>query len=150
MPKSISQLYIHLIFSTKGRHPFLDDSIRSRVFAYMATVLRDMDSPFLRVGGVEDHVHIVMDIGKKHAPVAFVEKVKKESSKFIKTRGPEYQGFYWQRGYGMFSVSPPHLDKVIGYVENQKEHHRHKTFQEEYREFLNRYGVSYDERHIWD
>jgi len=89
-------------------------------------------------------------MGKMHAPVEFVQQVKRESSKFVKTLGPEYRGFFWQRGYGMFSVSPTHLVDAEEYVRNQEEHHRKKTFQEEFREFLKRYGIEYDEQYVWD
>ena len=150
MPQSFTKLYAHLIFSTKHRKPFLDDEIRPRVHAYLATIIRSIDSPYVVVGGVADHVHILFDIGKKHAPVEFVEKVKRESSKFVKTLGPEYANFYWQRGYGMFSVSPTLLPDAEQYVRNQEKHHRKKTFQEEFREFLERYGIEYDERYAWD
>ena len=150
MPQSLTQLYAHLIFSTKNHAPFLNPSIRPRVHAYLATLLRDYDSPHVVVGGVDDHVHILFDQGKMRSPVEFVEHVKKESSKWIKTLGDEFKQFYWQRGYGMFSVSPPHREKVEAYVQNQEEHHRSKSFQEEYREFLERYGIEYDERYVWD
>jgi REP element-mobilizing transposase RayT len=143
-------LYAHLIFSTKNRKAFLDDDIRPRVHAYLATIIRNMDSPYVVVGGVADHVHILFDMGKMHAPVDFVERVKRESSKFVKTLGPRYTKFYWQRGYGMFSVSPTHLADVEKYVREQEVHHRKKTFQEEFREFLARYGIEYDERYVWD
>ena len=109
MPQSLTRLYAHLVFSTKNRRPFLDDQIRPRVHGYLATVIRSIDSPFVVVGGVIDHVHILFDLGKMHAPVEFVEQVKRESSKFVKTLGPQYSDFYWQRGYGMFSVSPTQL-----------------------------------------
>lgn len=98
MPQSLTKLYAHLIFSTKNRVPVLDIAIRPRVHAYLATLVREMDSPWVVVGGVADHVHILFDMGKMRAPVEFVEVAKRESSKFIKTLGPQYQNFYWQRG----------------------------------------------------
>jgi len=150
MPQSLTKMYAHLVFSTKNRRPFLDDEIQPRVHAYLATVIRSLDSPFVVVGGVADHVHILFDLGKMHAPVEFVEQVKRESSKFVKTLGRTYGDFYWQRGYGMFSVSPTHLPDAEEYVRNQEEHHRKKTYQEEFREFLKRYGIEYDERYVWD
>ena len=150
MPQSHTQLYAHLIFSTKDRHPFLDISVRERVHAYLATLVRDMDSPYVIAGGVADHVHLLFDMGKRHTPVEFAEKVKKDSSKFVKTLGEAYQKFYWQRGYGVFSVSPTHRDAVEHYVRNQEAHHRVQSFQEEYRGFLQRYGIPYDERYLWD
>ena len=150
MPQSFTKLYVHLIFSTKNRAPLLDEAIRAKVFAYLATVVRSYGGSYVVVGGMTDHVHLLFDVGKKHSPLQFVEQVKRESSKFIKTLGPEYSEFYWQRGYGMFSVSPTHLTAAERYVKNQEEHHRMKTFQEEYREFLERYGIEYDERYVWD
>ena len=150
MPQSLSQLYAHLIFSTKDRRPFLKDDIRQRVHGYLATSLRDMGSPFVVVGGVEDHVHILFDMGRIHAAKDFVELIKRESSKFIKTLRPNLDKFYWQRGYGIFSVSPTHREQVTQYIASQEEHHRTKTFQEEYRGFLNRYDIKFDEQYVWD
>ena len=150
MPQSLTKLYAHLIFSTKNRLPLLDDAIRPRVHAYLATTIRNLESPWVVVGGVADHVHILFDMGKMHAPVEFVEHAKRESSKFVKTLGAEYHDFYWQRGYGMFSVGPAHRDEAEAYVRNQQEHHRAKSFQEEFRMFLEHYGVSYDEQYVWD
>ena len=112
--------------------------------------MRNLDSNYVVAGGVADHVHILFEMGKMRAPVEIVEQVKRESSKFIKTLGPQYSGFYWQRGYAMFSVSPTHCDNAEKYVRNQEGHHRRKSFQEELREFLNRYNIPYDERYLWD
>ena len=89
-------------------------------------------------------------MGKMVEPVKFVEQTKRESSKFVKTFGPEYRDFYWQRGYGMFSVSPKDRDEAERYVRNQEEHHRKHTFQDEYRAILTRYGIAFDEQYVWD
>jgi len=89
-------------------------------------------------------------MGKMHAPVKFVEQVKRESSKFVKTLGTKYEKFYWQRGYGMFSVGPAHRNEAEAYVRGQEEHHRTKTFQEEFRTILEQYGIAYDEQYVWD
>jgi len=150
VPQSLTKLYAHLIFGTKNRQPFLDDEIRERVLAYLATVIRDLGSPYVVVGGVADHVHILFDIGKMRAPAKFVEQAKRESSKFIKTLGTAYKDFYWQRGYGMFSVGPTRREDVEKYVRNQEEHHQKMTFQEEFLMFLKRYEVEYDEQYVWD
>ena len=146
----LTKLYAHLIFSTKNRSPFLDSGIRGRVHAYLATVFRDMGAPFVVVGGVDDHVHILFDMGKMHPPARFVEQSKRESSKFVKTLGVQYKKFYWQRGNGMFSVGPTRRAEVEKYVRNQEEHHRTITFQEEFLMFLKRYEVTYDEAYVWD
>jgi REP element-mobilizing transposase RayT len=150
MPQSFSQIYIHIIFSTKGRCRFLDDAIRSRVHAYLATMIRNLGCPHVVVGGPDDHVHILADIGKKVLPVELVGKVKQESSKFIKTLDNKYAKFYWQNGYGMFSVGPTHVEDVEKYVERQVEHHHKQTFQEEFLAFLDRYKIPYDKRYVWD
>ena len=150
MPQSLSQLYAHLIFSTKDRFPFLKDDIRERVHGYLATVLRDMGSPFVVVGGVDDHIHILFDMGRIHPAKDFVEQVKRESSKFVKTLRPNLDKFYWQSGYDIFSVSPTHRESVVLYINNQEEHHLKTSFQVEYRDFLNRYGIEFDEQYVWD
>ena len=116
MPQSLTRLYAHVVFSTKNRTPFLDEAIRARIHGYLATVIRDLDSPWVVVGGAADHVHVLFDMGKMVAPVKFVEQVKRESSKFVKTLGAQYVEFYWQRGYGMFSVSPKDRDGAESYV----------------------------------
>jgi REP element-mobilizing transposase RayT len=150
MPQSLTKLYAHLIFSTKDRYPFLDNEIKPRVHAYIATVVRDLDSPWVVVGGVADHTHILFDMGKTRPPVEFVEVLKRESSKFVKTLGPRYKDFYWQRGYGMFSVSPINLIEVEAYVRDQEEHHRTRSYQDEFRAYLVRYEIDFDERYVWD
>ena len=106
--------------------------------------------PLRRGWCVADHVHILFDMGKMCSPKEFVERLKRESSKFVKTLGRKYANFYWQRGCGMFSVSPTLLPDAEAYVRKQEEHHRTKTFQDELREFLNRYGIDFDERYVWD
>lgn len=150
MPQSLSKLYAHLVFSTKNRQPWLDDAVRSRVHAYMATTLRDLECPWVVVGGMPDHVHLLFDMGKKNAPVKLVEHVKRESSKFVKTLGHDYREFYWQRGYGMFSVSPTLLPEAESYVRHQAQHHQTRSFKDEFRALLNRYDIEYDERYVWD
>jgi len=150
MPQSFCQIYIHAIFSTKSWKRWLDDDIRPRVHAYLATLARDCGCPYVTVGGPDDHVHVLADIGKRTLPVELIGKVKQESSKFVKTLGKQYAGFYWQSGYGMFSVGPTRVEEVKTYIEHQVEHHRTQTFQEEFRALLDRYGIAYDERYVWD
>ncbi len=149
MPQSFCQIYVHIIFSTKNHQRWLSDAIRSRVHAYIATLSRDCGCPYVHVGGVEDHVHMLVDIGKKVAPVSMIGKVKQESSKLVKTLGSGYRDFYWQNGYGAFSVSPSRVREVEAYITRQEEHHRKRTFQEELRAFLEEYGIEYDERYVW-
>lgn len=150
MAQSLIKMYAHLVFSTRNRVPSLSQEIRPRVHGYLAQVVRGMESPYVVVGGVADHVHILFDIGKAYPPVKFVEHVKRESSKFIKTLGPRFKLFYWQRGYGMFSVSPTHLEDVENYIRGQEEHHHQKTFKEELRDLLRKNELEFDERYVWD
>jgi putative transposase len=150
MPQSLSKVIIHIIFSTKDREAWLDRDVRPRMHAYVATICRDLNGEALRVGGVADHLHIVTTLPRTLSQSAMVETVKKTSSKWIKKLDSKYRQFYWQRGYGAFSVSPSQLHAVLEYVDNQEEHHRTRSFQEEYRDFLRKYGVEFDERYVWD
>ncbi|OYP34963.1 IS200/IS605 family transposase [Rhodopirellula sp. MGV] len=150
MPQSLTGLYAHLVFSTKNRKPWLDDLIRTKVHGYLAETVRNLSSNWVVVGGVADHVHLLFDLGKFVAPVKFVEQIKRESSKFVKTLGRQYSKFYWQRGYGMFSVSPRDLRVAEQYVRTQEEHHRKTTFQDEYRAMLAKYNIQFNELYVWD
>ena len=146
----LSKVVIHVIFSTKGRFPWLDVDVRSRMHGYLATVCREAGAEVFRIGGVADHVHLIVTLPRTVSQAEMVEGLKKKSSKWIKELAPEYRKFYWQRGYGAFSVSPSQLNVALEYVEKQEQHHRSRTFQDEYREFLQKHGVEYDESYVWD
>jgi REP element-mobilizing transposase RayT len=150
MPQSLSKLIVHSIFSTKNREPWLDANVRPRMHAYLATICRELGADFVYVDGVSDHVHIVTSLPRTLSQAQLIEQIKKTSSKWIKTVDAQYWGFSWQRGYGAFSVSPSQLDAVLQYIDGQKEHHRVRTFQEEYRELLRKHGVDFEERYVWD
>lgn len=151
MPQSIAQNLLHLIFSTKHRHPFLkNDATRTELHKYAAGILRNWDSPAIEINSVEDHIHILFALSKNHALAKIVEELKKSSSSWIKTKVDGCAQFYWQAGYGAFSVSQSRVESVRQYIRNQAEHHRKKTFQEEYRQFLRRHGIEIDERRVWD
>jgi REP element-mobilizing transposase RayT len=150
MPQSLSQLYVHLVFSTKHREPLLLPPVRERLHAYLATVLNNQDSPALKVGGTSDHVHALLRLSKNWSLAKIVEEIKTSSSKWLKTQGRALANFHWQSGYGGFSVGPAELEQVVDYVTRQEEHHRVMSFQEEYRKFLKSYGIEYDEDYVWD
>jgi REP element-mobilizing transposase RayT len=150
MPQSLARLHVHLIFSTKHRQRLVTDPVRDSLHAYMATVLRNLDCAPVLINSVEDHVHILFDLARTVSVSQAVEQVKKSSSKWIKTQGAEFAGFAWQAGYGAFAVSEPNVPAVRDYIARQQEHHRRKSFQEEYRAFLERHGVAFDERYVWD
>ena len=150
MPQSLSKVVIHIIFSTKNREPWLDSAIRPRMHSYLATICRDLGGEALRVGGVGDHVHIVTTLPRTLSQAALIEQIKKPSSKWIKALETRYRGFFWQRGYGVFSVSQNQLEALLQYVQRQEEHHHTRTFQEEYRELLRRHNIEFDEQYMWD
>src|SRR5213595_2685747 len=131
MPQSLSKVILHVIFSTKNREPWLESNVRPRMHAYLATICRDLGAELARVGGVVDHVHIVTTLSRTVSQAQLIEQIKKASSKWIKALDPRYRGFFWQRGYSAFSVSPSELEAVLEYVHMQQEHHRTRTFQEE-------------------
>ena len=150
MPQSLSQVILHIVFSTKDRRPWIDPPIRPRLHAYLATVCRDCDCEAYRVGGAGDHVHIAARLGRTITQSELLEKIKKTSSAWVKAQGPDYHSFFWQAGYGAFSVGFSQLDDLVRYIENQEAHHQKKTFEEEYRELLRKYNVAFDERYVWD
>jgi len=150
MPQSLARLHVHLIFSTKDREPLLDDTVRDSLHRYMASVLKNLGCPAVLINSVADHVHILFELGRTVAVSTAVEEVKKTSSKWLKTQGDGFAGFAWQAGYGAFAVSESNIQAVREYVASQQEHHRKKSFQEEYRAFLERNRVVFDERYVWD
>jgi len=150
MPQSLSKVILHIIFSTKDREPWLDSHMRPRMHAYVATICRDLGAELVHVGGVSDHVHVITTLPRTLSQAQFIEQIKKTSSKWIKALDARYRGFFWQRGYGAFSVSPSQVETVLQYVEAQPKHHGTRTFQEEYRELLRRHRVDFDERYVWD
>lgn len=151
MSQSLSQLYVHVIFSTKHRTmAFPDRAFRVRVHAYLANACRNHKCAALAVGGVEDHVHILCRLHSTVAAATLVRELKRESSKWIKAQQAHLKRFCWQGGYGAFSISPGHVQALIAYIERQEEHHRRVTFQDEFRRIGKKYGVQIDERYVWD
>ena len=150
MPQSLSSILIHLIFSTKNREPFLRPEIDTELYPYLASIFKAMKSPALVINGTSDHLHTLCSLSRVVTIADLVEEVKTESSKWIKTKGSEFQNFHWQSGYGAFSVSQSQVASVKRYIGGQKEHHRRVSFQDEYRKFLKAYEVEYDERYVWD
>jgi putative transposase len=148
MPQSLADLVVHLVFSTKNRVPFVREDQLPKLFTYLGGSLRDLDSDSLCIGGRPDHVHILFRLSRNHPISKIVEELKKQSSKWAKSAiRPE---FYWQAGYGAFSVSSSNISAVKEYIQNQEEHHRKRTFQDEYRLLLEKHGLGWDERYVWD
>lgn len=151
MPQSLSQVLIHLVFSTKHRQPFISERIESELYAYIAKILYDeCYCPALIIGGDKDHLHILYAQSRIWSVAKVVELIKKRSSKWIKTKGSEFENFQWQTGYGAFSVSRSGSEIVKKYISNQKEHHQNRSFQDEFRAFLKKHEIEYDENYVWD
>ena len=151
MSQSLVQIYVHLVFATFERTPYLkDQELRERLHAYLAGICEGQDSPALKVGGVEDHVHIFFRLGKQSEIADLVRELKRESSKWIKVHSDKLQNFHWQGGYGAFSISPSHVEGLTRYIENQVEHHKKESFQDEFRRLCKKYGVELDERYAWE
>ena len=150
MSQSLVKNLIHLVYSTKHRQPWIPKDHRDGLFAYQAGIFKEWDSPALVIGGVEDHVHALFALSKNHPLKKIVEEVKKGSSKWMKIDGPKNPDFHWQAGYAAFSVSHSNVGEVKRYIENQEEHHRKMTFQDELRALFRRHGIEFDERYVWD
>ncbi len=149
MANTFTALFYHIVFSTKNRVEYIKPEIEARVWAYIGGIARKHGLTALQVGGMRDHVHVLVLAGPTFAPSEIAKSLKGDSSKWIHEEFPLLRGFAWQDGYGAFTVSKSNVETVIDYIRNQHEHHRKKTFQEEYLEFLNRHEIEYDERYVW-
>ncbi|MCC5849146.1 MAG: IS200/IS605 family transposase [Verrucomicrobia bacterium] len=151
MPQSLDCIYLHLVFSTLNREPWFTGVHLSEMHAYLSGVSRELGAPTLRVGGVADHVHLLARFPRTITVAKWVEGLKSNSSKWFKksSETQDHAGFAWQQGYGVFSVSPSHVDSLVNYIKGQAEHHKKETFQDEYRRLLRKYGMTVDERYMW-
>jgi REP element-mobilizing transposase RayT len=150
MPQSLAKVYLHITFGTKYRQPIIKPDVEKEFYKYLASICRANDSPSIAINGVSDHIHILCVLSRKITISKLVEELKKSSSKWIKTKGSNYKNFYWQNGYGVFSVSQSGVNAVNEYIQNQKEHHKKKSFQEEYLDALKKSEVEFDEKYLWD
>ncbi len=151
MAQSLTRLWLHIVFSTKERRPFLRDrGVRLDMHAYLAELCRRLDCLPDRIGGTKDHVHILC-LQSTTRPIAeLVQKVKARSSKWIKSQGASLDSFQWQSGYGAFSVSHSRRQQVSDYIREQERHHSRLSFRDEFRMLLERNGLEFDENYLWD
>ena len=151
MPQSLARVVLHVVFSTKNRVPFLKDpELRARLHAYTAGVLQNIGCEPILINGAEDHVHILCNLSRTVTIAALVEEAKKSSSKWMKEQGPAYRDFFWQGGYGSFSVSQSNVEQFRAYIATQEEHHRGVSYQDEFRALCRKHGVETFERYVWD
>ena len=150
MAQSLSNVLLHIVFSTKHRRPWIDAAIEQELFKYLATVCKTLACPSHAIGGADDHIHIACSLSRTVTMSKLVQELKQDSSKWIKTKGERLADFSWQNGYGAFSVGQSQLDDLRGYIATQREHHRRVTYQDEFRRICEKYGVAIDERYVWD
>ncbi len=148
MPQSYGHSYIHIIFSTKRRESILTPGLHTEFTRYIMPILQDCKVQFIAEGGMPDHVHLLIDLGRESSLANVLREIKSKSSGWLKSKLGKQ--FSWQGGYGYFSVSPSHVQNVVHYIDNQEEHHKKKTFQEEFEEILKIAGVDFDKKYLWD
>ncbi len=151
MPQSLARVVLHVVFSTKNRAPFLQDTeIRTQLWAYMAGVLQHIGCEPILINGVADHVHILCNLSRTVTIAKLIEEVKTEPSKWIKKQDTKYEDFHWQSGYSAYSVSQSNVEPVRRYIADQEERHRKVSFQDEVRALSRKHGITIDERYVWD
>ncbi len=150
MPQSLAQIYLHIVFGTKNRYPFIERDIDTELYAFTGASIKRLGGMPVEIGGTDDHIHILTSFPRTITVADFVKDIKANSSRWIKTKGDRYRDFAWQEGYGVFSVSASGKQRVSDYIVNQRRHHGKLSFQEEFLAFLEKYNVEYDERYLWD
>jgi len=150
MPQSLSKIYLHIVFSTKHRTSMIDKTIEPHLHQYLGGICKGLDSQPVQIGGYTNHVHILCQMSRKISPSDLVQELKQSSSKWMKTKNNKYSQFYWQNGYGVFSLSQSHVGVTVDYIKNQHIHHQSVTFKEEFRRLLEKHEIEYDERYVWD
>lgn len=150
MAQSLSNILLHIVFSTKNREPFIDESIERELFKYIATAAKTLHCPTHGIGAADDHIHIIASLARTVAVSKLIQELKQDSSHWMKQQGSPYVDFAWQNGYGAFSIGQSQLQSLQRYVAHQREHHRRESFQAEFRSLLERYGIDFDERYLWD
>ena len=149
MAQSLNKTLIHIVFSTKNRTPVLAKPVQLGLYPYMVGIAETIRCKILSVGGIDDHVHILISLAKTISVADMVQEIKRGSSRWITRSIPELSDFSWQAGYGTFSIGQSQVATVAKYIESQKKHHQKMTFQEEYIAFLKKYGIDYDEKYLW-
>ncbi len=148
MAQSLHQIYGHIVFSTKDRKELITNEFESDLYKYICGTVKNLNGFVLAINGMPDHLHIIFRASKHVTDIDFIKQIKAGSSKWISTK--TNQDFQWQKGYGWFSVGAKDIQAAIQYVENQKEHHKVMSFQDELRKILTSYKIDYDEKYLWD
>ena len=150
MPQSLSNILVHVVFSTKNRENLLIESITSELYKYLAQICKNNNSPIKQIGGINNHIHMLLDLSRSISISKLISEIKSNSTRWLKTKGSHLKNFSWQNGYGVFSIGESGLLNCQHYIKNQKEHHKKISFEEELKLFLKKYSVNYDERYLFD
>lgn len=150
MPQSLFKILIHTFFSTKNRIDLIPPEIETALFSYIHGIINQNGSKLIVAGGTANHIHLLISLGKKVDIPELIGDIKRDSSIWIKKQNTNFDNFYWQKGYGAFSIGQSQVETVVKYIRNQKEHHKKKDFKSELRELLEKYEIDYDEKYVWD
>ncbi|MBL8759734.1 MAG: IS200/IS605 family transposase [Phycisphaerae bacterium] len=150
MASTLTKLLIHVTFSTKNRAAIIHEAIEPELYAYIGGICRRMESPLLAMGGVADHVHMLVSLAKTVALSDLMLNIKRDSSKWLKEKDAAMGAFAWQEGYFGFSIGESNTDALLAYIASQKQHHKTIGFKDEMRSFLSKYGIEWDERYVWE
>ena len=150
MPQALAKIYLHLIFSTKNRERSMPESIRADLHSYMGGILNGLGCSPVEINTEPDHAHVLFVMTRTEMVSNVVGQLKKSSNDWLRSRDAQFRDFYWQGGYGVFSVSQSAVEEVRAYIRNQREHHKQISFQDGFRAFLKRYEMEFDERYVWD
>ncbi len=148
MPQSLSNILVHIVFSTKNRGNFLDCSITSELYSYIAQICKTNNSPIKQIGGTENHIHILVALSRTITVSKLIADIKANSSRWLKNKENKLKNFAWQNGYGVFSIGQSGFLHCVSYIKNQKKHHKTLSFEEELKLFFKKYSVTYDERYF--
>ncbi len=150
MPQSLSNILIHIVFSTKDRKNLIDKSIRSELYSYIAQICKNKNSSSKQIGGTENHIHVLLILSRSMSVSKLISDIKANSTRWIKTKGARLKNFAWQNGYGAFSIGESGFHNCVNYIKNQSTHHKQVSFEEELKLILRKYSVKYDERYLFD
>lgn len=150
MPQSLFKMLAHIVFSTKNRADLIAPEIENDLFGYMHGIVENNKAKLIIAGGTTNHIHLLVSLPKKIDVPKLIGDIKRDSSSWIKQQDAGFRNFYWQKGYGAFSVGQSQVPTVVNYIKRQKEHHAKQDFKNEFRALLKKYEIEYDERYVWD
>ena len=150
MPQSLFKILVHVVFSTKNRADLISPEIENKLFAYIHGIIENNGSKLIIANGTTNHIHLLISLGKKVDIPELIGDIKRDSSSWVKKQDASFSNFYWQKGYGAFSIGQSQVPTVVNYIKNQKEHHKQQDFKSEFRALLMKYEIDFDERYVWD